>query len=224
MVSERLVLVLPAVLWMTDHQPDPDAAILKPHADGRRLVAVEQLQHRLLQALRGGCLLVIQISVDLGNLVAQPAARRWPLTEGKGAGVTGCAPGRLRSQLTLQLVQLRSIRHAICARAWALGLALKARARRLVKAPDLRGRQLHIITAKPGRLLACALAPCRHRAACRLGYSRRRDLRVLKEGWVSSWLLRGRLLISRLLRGRLLCGRLLCGWLLCSDERRYGRV
>ena len=99
-----------------------------------------------------------------------------------------------------------------------------ARARRLVKAPDLRGRQLHIITAKPGRLLACALAPCRHRAACRLGYSRRRDLRVLKEGWVSSWLLRGRLLISRLLRGRLLCGRLLCGWLLCSDERRYGRV
>ena len=215
MVSERLVLVLPAVLWMTDHQPDPDAAALKPHADGRRLVAVEQLQHRLLQALRGGCLLVIQISVDLGNLVAQPAARRWPLTEGKGAGVTGCAPGRLRSQLTLQLVQLSSIRRAICARAWALGLALMARAQRLVKAADLRGRPLHIITAKPCRLLACALAPCRHRAACRLGYSRRRDLRVLKEGWVSS-----RLLCGRLLCGRLLFGRLLCGRLLCSDERR----
>ena len=218
MVSERLVLVLPAVLWMTHHQPDPDAAALKPHADSRRLVAVEKLQHRLLQALRGGCLLVIQISVDLGSLVAQPAARRWPLTEGKGAGVTGRAPGRLRSQLTLQLVQLRSIRRAICARAWALGLALTARARRPVKAADLRGRQLHIITAKPGRLLACALAPCRHRPACRLGYSRR--LWVLKEGWVSNWLLRGRLLRGRLLCGRLCRGRLRRGRLLCSDERR----
>ena len=48
-----------------------------------------------------------------------------------------------------------------------------------------------------------------------LGHSSRRDLRVLKEGWVSS-----RLLCGRLLCGRLLFGRLLCGRLLCSDERR----
>lgn len=97
--------------------------------------------------------------------------------------------------------------------------------RRLVlvlPAEDLRGRQLHISTAKPGRLLACALAPlrpCRHRAACRFGHSSLRDLRVLKEGWVSSRLLCSRLLRDRLLCSRLLCGRLLCSRLLCSDER-----
>ena len=67
---------------------------------------------------------------------------------------------------------------------------------------------------------ACPAAPLhRHRAACRFGHSSLRDLRVLKEGWVSSRLLCSRLLRDRLLCSRLLCGRLLCSRLLCSDER-----
>ena len=64
-----------------------------------------------------------------------------------------------------------------------------------------------------GRLLPCALAPlrpCGHRAACRFGHSSLRDLRVLKEGWVSSRLLFGRSLCGQLLCSRLLCSRLLC--------------
>ena len=92
----------------------------------------------------------------------------------------------------------------------------------VLPAVDFHGRQLHISTAKPSRLLACALAPL-HRAACRFGHSSLRDLRVLKEGWVSSRLLCGRLLCGRLLCRQLLCswllcGRLLCSRLLCSDE------
>ena len=40
-VSERLVLVLPAVLRMTDQQPAPDGTPLKPHTDGHLLLPVE---------------------------------------------------------------------------------------------------------------------------------------------------------------------------------------
>jgi hypothetical protein len=74
-VSERLILVLPAVLRMTDQEPAPHATPHKPHADGRLFLAVEQLQHRLLQALRSDRLLGLQVSVDLSNLVSQPATR-----------------------------------------------------------------------------------------------------------------------------------------------------
>ena len=87
----------------------------------------------------------------------------------------------------------------------------------VLPAVDFHGRQLHISTAKPSRLLACALAPLQ-RAACRFGHSSLRDLRVLKEGWDSSRLLCGRLLCRQLLCSWLLCGRLLCSRLLCSDE------
>jgi len=74
----------------------------------------------------------------------------------------------------------------------------------VLPAEDLRGRQLHISTAElPGccraRLPRCA--PARHRAACRFGHSSLRDLRVLKEGWVSSRLLCGQLLCSRYVAG-----------------------
>jgi len=96
------------------------------------------------------------------------------------------------------------------------------RRRRPVVSKRARQRPTASYQHSPGRLLACALAPlrpCRHRAACRFGHSSLRDLRVLKEGWVSSRLLCSRLLRDRLLCSRLLCGRLLCSRLLCSDER-----
>ena len=130
-----------------------------------------------------------------------------------GVGGEGCGGGRRRWR------RLWRPRKRWCRR-WRP--VVSKRLVLVLPAEDLRGRQLHISTAKPGRLLACALAPlrpCRHRAACRFGHSSLRDLRVLKEGWVSSRLLCSRLLRDRLLCSRLLCGRLLCSRLLCSDER-----
>ena len=94
----------------------------------------------------------------------------------------------------------------------------------VLPAEDLRGRQLHISTAElPGccraRLPRCA--PARHRAACRIGHSSLRDLRVLKEGWVSSRLLCGQLLCSRYVAG---CSVASCSVAGCSVVMRPVRL
>ena len=71
----------------------------------------------------------------------------------------------------------------------------------------------------------CALAPLRPctgtRAACRFGHSSLRDLRVLKEGWVSSRLLCGQLLCSRYVAG---CSVASCSVAGCSVVMRPVRL
>ena len=105
------------------------------------------------------------------------------------------SPPRLR-QLSLRLPAGR--RHSFSlglrplgALARALGQALMARARRLVKARDLAWLELHGAHAEPSRLLARAsaqLLASGRRAVRRLGNSSRQDLQVLKECWIRSWL------------------------------------
>ena len=70
---------------------------------------------------------------------------------------------------------------------------------RFVKQPSLTRNECthHLVSASSSSSLpktccrAClprcaSLRPCRHRAVCRFGHSNLRDLRVLKEGWVSA--------------------------------------
>ena len=69
---------------------------------------------------------------------------------------------------------------------------------------------------------ACPAAPLhRDRAACRFSHSSLRDLRVLKEGWVSSRLLCGQLLCSRYVAG---CSGASCSVAGCSVVMRPVRL